>query len=116
MRVIEDQNLRVITTRVPQKVVEYIEKDAEEEHLDKAAVYRKFLFEAIEHDRLERAIKDYVDDKSTLLKAAEGAGLPVSLFAEELNKRNIRRGLGLDAFKEGMVTLQKLKGEDKRGN
>ncbi len=102
-----EENLRVITTRVPQKVIDYVNRVAEEDSLDKAAIYRKLLLKAIAQDRVERVIAAYVRDELTLLNAAETAGLPASIFAEELNKRNIRRGLGIEALREGVDTLNK---------
>ncbi len=110
-KVMAEENLRVITTRVPQKVIDYVNRVAEEESLDKAAIYRKLLLKAIAQDRVERAIAAYVRDELTLLNAAEMAGLPASIFAEELNKRNIRRGLGIEALREGVDTLNKYLGK-----
>ncbi|HMF31469.1 MAG TPA: UPF0175 family protein [Candidatus Lokiarchaeia archaeon] len=101
-----EEKLRVITTRVPQKVIDYVEEIAEMDSLDKAAIYRRLLLKAIAQDRVERAVEIYTRDEATLLKAAELAGMPASLFAEELARRNIRRGLGIEALQEGVQNLQ----------
>jgi predicted HTH domain antitoxin len=87
--------------------LEYVEKVAEEDHLDKATEFRRLLQSAIELDRVERAVRAYANSEVTLLKAAELAELPVSLFVDELASRNIRRGLGVEAFLEGMEVLNR---------
>ncbi len=103
-----EDDLQVITTRIPRKIVEYVENVAQQEHLDKATIYRKLLYQAVEHDRLERAIELFRKDEATLLKAAEVAGIPASVFVDELIKRKVNRGLGIEAFHEGMETLREF--------
>ncbi len=68
----------------------------------------------IAQDRVEQAIAADVRDELTLLNASKMAGLPVSIFAEELNKRNIRRGLGIEAIREGVDTLNKFLSKKKQ--
>ena len=57
-------------------------------------------------DRLDRAIQLFQNEKVTILKAAELAELPLTLFIDELNKRKIRRGVGVTELYESLQTLE----------
>ncbi len=91
-------------------MLEYVETTAKEEHADKTSVYRRLLSKAIEEDRLEKAIALYREDKLTLLKAASIAEIPASVFLDELLKRNIKRGLGVEEIENGLRVLEKRLG------
>jgi hypothetical protein len=86
----QKDDLQVITTRVPKKIIDYIEKIAKEEHLDKASLYRKFLYEAIEDDKIRRSIEKIKHNEITLLTAAEDAEIPLSVLIDELIHDNAR--------------------------
>lgn len=64
-----------ITTRVPEEMDKEIARIAREEKLDKSAVIRRLLSEAIERWRIERALKEYRGGNITLAKAARMAGV-----------------------------------------
>lgn len=102
-----EEDLKVVTTRLSQWVIDYVEKVAKEQHLDKATVYRQLLIKAIAQDRLERAIERFQGQHVTITKAAELADLPLTLFVDELNKRHIRRGIGIEEYREGRANLKK---------
>ena len=102
-----EEDLKVITTRLSQWVIDYVEKVAKEQNLDKATVYRQLLIKAIAQDRVERAIESFQGQQVTITKAAELADLPLTLFVDELFKRHIRWGVGIEEYARGTANLKK---------
>ncbi len=104
----QNDELKVVTTRIPRKIIEYVEAAAKQDHLDKATMYRLLLARAIEHDRLDRAVEHFRTEKVTLLKAAEEAGCPVTIFIDELNRRKVPRGISASDFREELKDLKNI--------
>lgn len=64
-----------ITTRVSEEIKEKIADIAREEKLDKSAVIRRLLSEALKQRQIERALNEYKEGKITLAKASRMAGI-----------------------------------------
>jgi predicted HTH domain antitoxin len=103
-----EDELQIITTRLPKKVIEYVEKVAKEEHLDKASLYRKFLYLAIEEDKLNRAIEKFKQNTISLLTAAQEAEIPITIFIDKLIKANVHWGIGIEEYRDGKKNLSNI--------
>jgi predicted HTH domain antitoxin len=56
---------------------------------DQSTLVRRLLRRSLSEEKLDLAIKDYLEDKISIGKAAEFAGVSVWQMMDELKKRNI---------------------------
>ena len=56
---------------------------------DQSTLVRRLLRRSLAEEKLDLAIKDYLEDKVSLGKAAEFAGVSIWQMLDELKKRNI---------------------------
>ncbi len=56
---------------------------------EQSSLIRRLLWKSIAQEKLEYALKDYIDEKISLGKAAEIAGISIWQIIDELKKRNI---------------------------
>ena len=68
---------KTITSRLPDKMVEEIERIAKLENLDRSSVVRRLLNKAIPEWKLEYALKLYQHKEISLGKAAELSSLSI---------------------------------------
>ncbi len=78
-----------VQVRIPDDLLHEIEEISESMHTSRSEVIRRLLHEGISKEKLEMAVKRYVDDEVTLCKAAEIAGVSVSKFAEYAGEKEI---------------------------
>ena len=78
-----------VQVRIPDDLLNEIEDISESMHTSRSEVIRRLLHEGISKEKLEMAVKRYVDDEITLCKAAEIAGVSVSKFAEYAGEKEI---------------------------
>lgn len=78
-----------ITTRVPKEMDREIKDISKIEQLDKSAVIRRLLTDAIKKWRVEHALKQYKDGKITIAKAAKFAGVSLRQMMELASKGGI---------------------------
>ena len=81
----------MVTTsvRLPEDVIQEIEKMSREEGIEKGTLIRKLLTESLREYRIKKAMEMYREGKTSLWKAAEIAGITYREALEELKKRNI---------------------------
>jgi len=56
---------------------------------DQSSLIRKLLWKSISREKLEFALNEYLNDKISIGKAAEIAGISIWEMLDELKKRNI---------------------------
>jgi predicted HTH domain antitoxin len=56
---------------------------------DQSALIRRLLWKSIVQEKIEFAIKEYINDKISMGKAAELAGVSIWEMIDELKKRNV---------------------------
>jgi len=56
---------------------------------DQSSLIRRLLWKSIVQEKIEFAIKEYINDKISMGKAAELAGVSIWEMMDELKKRNI---------------------------
>lgn len=89
-----------ITTRVSKEIEKKIARIAKEENLDKSAVIRRLLSDALKKRQIQRALEEYKEGRITLARAARmadvslrkmmqlaaEAGVPFQYSLEDLRK------------------------------
>jgi predicted HTH domain antitoxin len=78
-----------ISIVLPDDLKEEIDKLKELYKEDQSTLIRKLLWKSINQEKLQFAIKEYLNDKISLGKASEFAGISIWEMLDELNKRNI---------------------------
>ena len=78
-----------ISIILPDDLKEEIEKLKELHKEEQSSYIRKLLWKSVAQEKLDYALKQYLDDKISLGKAAEIAGISIWEMLDELKKRNI---------------------------
>lgn len=78
-----------ITTRVTKKMDDQIRAISKSEKLDKSAVIRRLLDDAIKRWQVEQALGQYKEGKITIGKAAEKAGVSLRRMIELASESGI---------------------------
>jgi len=81
--------LETVTTRLPGKTLEEIERLAEREKVDRSELIRRLLDAALQQRRIDEAIQAYRDGKVTLWKASEMAGRSLRETMEIVKEKKI---------------------------
>ena len=82
-------NVKVVTSRIPEKYIKDLEKIQEEEKIDRAEAVRRLLTKAISEWKKERALKLLKDHKITIRKAASLADVTYVEMLELAKKLDI---------------------------
>lgn len=99
---------KTITSRLPDKMVEEIERIAEIEKLDKSSVIRRLLDRAIPEWKLEYALKLYQDKKISVGKATELSSISIWEFMEKLSQRKIPINYNLEDLENDLKLVKNL--------
>lgn len=78
-----------ISIILPDELKEEIDKLREIYKEDQSSYIRKLLWKSIAQEKLEYALKEYLNDKISMGKASEIAGISIWEMLDELKKRNI---------------------------
>ncbi|MHA1343872.1 MAG: UPF0175 family protein [Promethearchaeota archaeon] len=78
-----------ISIILPEDLKKEIDKLREVYKEDQSSFIRRLLWKSITQEKLEYAIKEYLNDKISIGKASEIAGISIWEMLDELNKRNI---------------------------
>ncbi len=96
-----------LTTRAPKELAQKIEELAEKEHLDKSALMRRLLAEAVERKSREDALKIYKEGKASLWKAAKLAGISLWEMIDLVAKEDIALDYGAEELLEDLRPLRR---------
>lgn len=99
---------KTITSRLPDDMVEEIEKIAEIEKLDKSSVIRRLLNKAIPAWKLKYALKLYQNKEISLGKAAELSALSIWELLEKLSQKKIPLNYDLEDLKNDFERVEEL--------
>lgn len=99
---------KTISLRLPDDMVEEIEKIAEIEKLDKSSVIRRLLNKSIPTWKLEYALKLYQNKEISLGKAAELSALSIWEFLEKLSQKKISLNYDLEDLKNDLERAEEL--------
>jgi len=95
-----------ITTRVSDNIAKEIKIISNTEHLDKSAVVRRLLVDAIRRWRIENALKQYAKGRITLWKAAENARISLREMIEFASQKDISFQYSVDDLREDFEELK----------
>ncbi|MEE9377874.1 MAG: UPF0175 family protein [Candidatus Lokiarchaeia archaeon] len=90
---------------IPNEMKEEIDKLKEVYKEDQSSLIRRLLWKSIKQEKLELALKDYIEDKISLGKAAELANLSIWEITDELKKKKITFNYKLS---EAQLEIEKL--------
>lgn len=89
-----------VTTRVDEKTKKELERISEAEHLDRSAIVRRLLEEAIRDYKLTEALEKYRGGEMSIGRAAEHAGVSLRRILKEMKERDIHFEYSMDSLKE----------------
>ncbi|MHA1300103.1 MAG: UPF0175 family protein [Candidatus Helarchaeota archaeon] len=78
-----------ISIILPDDLKKEIDKLKELYHEEQSSFIRKLLWKSVNQEKLEYALNQYLEDKISLGKASEIAGISIWEMLDELHKRNI---------------------------
>jgi len=99
---------KTITSRLPDKMVEEIDRIAKLENLDRSSVVRRLLNKAIPEWKLEYALKLYQHKEISLGKAAELSSLSIWEMLEKLSQNKIPLNYDLEELKSDLEKVKEL--------
>lgn len=89
-----------LTTRIPDDLAAEIERISEEEQLDKSAVARRLLSQAVTAHRREQAFERYAEGEISLGSLADQADLPLRKVLRELRERDVHFQYSAESLRE----------------
>jgi len=99
---------KTITSRLPDKMVEEIERIAKLENLDRSSVVRRLLNKAIPEWKIDYALKLYQQKEISLGKAAELSSLSIWEMLEKLSQNKIPLNYDLEELKSDLEKVKEL--------
>lgn len=102
---------QLIASRVPPDLVADLQRIEEVEHLDRSTAVRRLLYAAIREWKLEHATKLYTQNRVTLARAAEDAGVSVREMMEHLRQKKVPVQYDLEEFEQDLKGIYARLGE-----
>jgi predicted HTH domain antitoxin len=96
-----------VGVRLSKKVLEYIDKEAQKESVDRSVVIRRLIEKGAEEFKKEKAAKNYMEGKISISGAAENAGLMIPEMVNYLVCKGFRSEYSIDDFRRGVNLLEK---------
>jgi predicted HTH domain antitoxin len=103
----------LVASRIPQELLEDLKKIEEIEHLDRSTALRRLLYSGIREWKLEYASKQYRENRITMEKAAEEAGVSVREMMEYLRQNKIPMQYDLEDFESDSKGIYQRQGKEK---
>ncbi len=90
---------------IPHEMKDEIDKLKEVYKEDQSSLIRRLLWKSIKQEKIELALKDYIEDKISLGRAAELANLSIWEIVDELEKRKFTLNYKLS---EAQLEIERL--------
>ncbi len=94
-----------ISVRIPKEELEEINRILKYKKSTKSNILREVIEKGIKEKKLEIALEKFQNNEATASKAANIAGIPLTLFLDILQKRGINFHYGIDDLKEDFADL-----------
>lgn len=94
-----------LNVRLAPEMIRELDEIAQEEDLDKTTVVRRLLANAIQHWRLEHALRLYQEERVTKARAAEIAGISIYEVMDALRQRGLQAQYTLE---EAMTDIKDI--------
>ncbi len=98
----------VVSIRIDDEILKYAREIARREHIPKSVAIRKLLALGVEYNRKLKAVQSYKEDKISLGKAAEMAGVCTSEMMDILIRFGVKANVTLEDYKRGMKETRKV--------
>ena len=99
------ENVRQLNLRVPETIVQGLDEIASKEQIDRTALARKMLSEAIQQWKVEDAIAACRRGEITKARAAELAGMSIYDIMDEVRQRGAAPSYTLDELRQDLKSL-----------
>lgn len=99
------ENVRQLNLRVPERIVQGLDEIANIEQIDRTALARRMLSEAIQRWKAEDAIAACQRGNITKERAAEQAGMSVYDIMDEVRRRGAPPSYTLDELRQDLKLL-----------
>ena len=96
-----------VGVRLSKKFLEYIDKEAERESVDRSVIIRRLVVKGAAELEKEKAAKTYMEGKISLSGAAEKAQLTIPEMVDYLVCKGYKSDYSMDDFREGVALLEK---------
>ena len=93
---------QLIASRIPPDLLADLQRIEEVEHLDRSTAVRRLLFAAIREWKLDYATKLYAENRVTLARAAEEAGVSVREMMDHLRQKKVTLQYDLEDFEQDL--------------
>ncbi len=93
---------QLIASRVPSDLAADLRRIETAEHLDRSTAVRRLLYSAVREWKMEHATKLYSENRVTLARAAEEAGVSVREMMEYLRQKKVPMQHDLEDFEEDL--------------
>ncbi len=98
---------KILTTRAPDALARDIEAMAREEHLDKSALIRRLLAEALQEKRKEKALELYREGKVSMGRAASIAKISIWEIMDLVKEKGLHIDYGSEELYEDLEPLRR---------
>lgn len=106
---------QLIASRVPPDLVAELQRIEEIEHLDRSTAVRRLLYSAIREWKLEYATRLYRENRVTLARAAEDAGVSVREMMDCLKQKKVPMQYDLEDFEQDLKGIYARLRKEKSG-
>jgi predicted HTH domain antitoxin len=96
-----------VGVRLPKKVLEYIDREAERESVDRSVIIRRLVERGAAELEKEKAAKLYMEGKVSISGAADAAKLTIPEMVDYLVCKGFRSDYSLEDFRRGVTLLEK---------
>ncbi|MYC97461.1 MAG: hypothetical protein F4X14_21110 [Caldilineaceae bacterium SB0661_bin_32] len=98
-------NVRQLNLRIPETIVQGLDEISSREQIDRTALARKMLTEAIQRWKMDDAIAACQRGDITKARAAELAGMSVYDIMDEVRRRGAPPSYTLDELRQDLKSL-----------
>ena len=98
---------KILTTRAPDALAREIEAMAREEHLDRSALIRRLLAEALQDKRKRKSLELYREGKVSMGKAASIAKVTIWEMLELVREKGLHIDYGSEELFEDLEPLRR---------
>jgi len=96
-----------VGVRLSKKFLEYIDKEAERESVDRSVIIRRLVERGAVELEKEKAAKQYMEGKISISGAAEMTKLTIPEMVDYLVGKGFKSEYSVDDFRRGVTLLEK---------
>ena len=96
---------RTVTTRLEEESLKKIDELAAQRGLDRSALVRSFVLDALKENTIRDALAGYQGGKMTLWQAAQACDISLWEMIAEAKQRHIQASYDMQAFEKDLMAL-----------